>query len=754
MIEQEQQPNCAPGTEALVHVADEKPRSRRAYERSGSDDRSGFGAPADRTTGTSEHALLRHRGLRRFLAVTLLGCVALALLGVLLRIFDGWRAVAILTLIGLAAGTLAAEVHLTAARSFRKSAFAGLGVVVVSQVCYLLLVWTGWTAESMLWRVWWISTAVTIASTHTLLLRLASGGRRDWIESGTLACAGVLGLMLAWLALYRDFPPSPTIVHIWVLVISAAGSLVGSYVMWFRWMHREALPAAASRGAKLTWLLLSHTVLLLLGWFAGRAALSQPSPFDALPAALANLSPRQLNIQLRGDLARLRTIATGVDSLAHQTEDFASRLAVRLEAEGRDYYLPEEDDQIRSLFMTHLSYRAALLRLVATYAGFEVVLDPTDRARSFMVGYAAAMTTARSSVHLIERYRDQPLARRTLNEPAREWRTPAGMFDRIYESVIDRRNVELVADMAAYFDLNRSKWREENLWYSRDFDWLESRIVSGLAYLRQNRIDDEQPWIESFLERMRDDAAAPVYSATSSVIEWIGDTRIVKRPDIIGPDRIREIEPRLRPGDILLGRRNWYLSNALLPGFWSHAALYVGRMDDLKRLGIADHPTIQEYLEPYRKPTSDGRDRTVIEALSEGVVFSSLTDSMHGDYVAVLRPRLLDAEIADAIVRAFRHHGKPYDFDFDFRTADRLVCTEVIYRAYEGMLHFDLVRVLARDTVPATDIVRKFARERDSTERQLDFVLFLDANKKTGQAELASEERFIASADRPGAFDE
>ena len=37
-----------------------------------------------------------------------------------------------------------------------------------------------------------------------------------------------------------------------------------------------------------------------------------------------------------------------------------------------------------------------------------------------------------------------------------------------------------------------------------------------------------------------------------------------------------------------------------------------------------------------------------------------------------------------AIKQAFRHHHKAYDFEFDFSTADRVVCTELVYRAYQG----------------------------------------------------------------------
>jgi hypothetical protein len=54
------------------------------------------------------------------------------------------------------------------------------------------------------------------------------------------------------------------------------------------------------------------------------------------------------------------------------------------------------------------------------------------------------------------------------------------------------------------------------------------------------------------------------------------------------------------------------------------------------------------------------------------------------------------------------HEGKSYDFDFDFTRSDRLVCTEVVYRSYEGIggVRFDLSRRAGRLTLAAEDLLR------------------------------------------------
>ncbi len=240
-----------------------------------------------------------------------------------------------------------------------------------------------------------------------------------------------------------------------------------------------------------------------------------------------------------------------------------------------------------------------------------------------------------------------------------------------------------------------------------------------------------------------------VYSVQSGVAEYLGDTRIVSRAPFVTARQIESFESRLQPGDILLERRNWYLSNPFLPGFWPHAALYVGRLEDLKRLGIADNPAVQRHLANYLRVAPDGRAKTVIEAVSEGVLLNSLTNSMQADYVAVLRPRVGRRQVATAIVRAFANLGKPYDFNFDFADTTKLVCSQVVYLSYADAIDLPLQRVLGRNTMPANDIARKYAAEAGKANRQLDLVLFLDAVPSRGVAAESTAAEFRKSVTRP-----
>ena len=286
---------------------------------------------------------------------------------------------------------------------------------------------------------------------------------------------------------------------------------------------------------------------------------------------------------------------------------------------------------------------------------------------------------------------------------------------------------------------------------------LMSLLVVAVAafYIgRATSSGDPDALVKSARSDVREQIGRDRYAMQSRLAEYLGDTRILKREPYITVKQIEEIQGRLRPGDILLERRNWYASNWVLPGFWPHAALYVGSVGDIEKLGVLNHPAIRKHLAELCLIVADGRQRVIIEAVSEGVVLMAATHSLHADYVAVLRPRLSRDQVALAIVRAFERKGKDYDFDFDFDDREKLVCTQLVYEAYSGMLDFKLVRIAGRNTLPALEVARKYANEYRGADRQLDFVLFLDAVPAKHAAREATEADFIDTISRPSVLAE
>jgi hypothetical protein len=175
-----------------------------------------------------------------------------------------------------------------------------------------------------------------------------------------------------------------------------------------------------------------------------------------------------------------------------------------------------------------------------------------------------------------------------------------------------------------------------------------------------------------------------------------------------GIDRsvLSELAPLLRPGDVLLVRAEKKLTTALLPGFWAHAAVYLGRggeWDELRiEAGVED-----DDVGGGREEAS--RFGVVVEAIAPQVRINSLAHCLQGDHVLVLRPELEAGELRAALVEALAHLGKPYDFEFDFTLSTRVVCTGLVYRAFHGRgsIRFELVPRMGRFTLSGDDLVHQ-----------------------------------------------
>lgn len=714
-----------------------------------------------------------HVTLWRFLRKTFYGALIVTTLAVLGAIAFRWyqgigslednRSRVLLTLIGVVVGAWLARICAAGAGKHHRFALAGLAAIILSQAFYLILVWSEWKSQTALWRAWWLTLVVALGITHVVWLWVITGPQWTPLSRATRIAAGALALVLASLALRRDLLDDMSMPLTALIAVLLAGTFVGSLALWIR-MRRRKPKRSVSRWRKLAWVISAQVAIFVFGFYAGRTTAPVTAIVDLEPSPLAHLTPDELDAQLAADLGRLRIVSAGIDELSEKAGQTYARIDAARSAENRDYFLPSEEDEIRAQFMTYLAYRSALLRLVATYGNFQSIARPDARARCFLVGYGAGANVMRASTLFVTTYGKQPHIRRKLNEADAACGIGGGEFDRIYDAVASDRNATTFEEMAGYFRANRDNWRRDRVLADEQLAWVEGQIERAISDVHARGFDRSRARWERIVQRVGSDVYVPVYDVQSVISTLIGDTRIVKRPPFISSAQVKAMQSQLQPGDILLERRNWFMSNAFLPGFWPHAAIYIGTPQDLERLNLiaatgsrgftSPHPAIEQHLADYLTRAHDGERHTVLESVSEGVIFNSLTESMGADYVAVLRPRLSHAQKAQAIAKAFAHVGKPYDFEFDFFSSDKLVCTELVYRSYEGLIDFDLVKIMGRDTLPALAICKKFSAERGRADRQLDFVLFLDAVPQQGTAKLATVDDFIASAHRPRGFNE
>jgi len=146
-----------------------------------------------------------------------------------------------------------------------------------------------------------------------------------------------------------------------------------------------------------------------------------------------------------------------------------------------------------------------------------------------------------------------------------------------------------------------------------------------------------------------------------AVISWFADIRLYPGGIILFGDshyefkghHMRKVLESLRPGDVLVRNYKHYLGSMVTPGYWSHAAIYIG--NDI-----------------------------VAHMLGDGVTEEDILVFMRCDDVAILRcpnKKLVERAIKRALV--ILEEGMEYDFDFN-NYNDKFTCTEFVEHCYEN----------------------------------------------------------------------
>jgi len=230
------------------------------------------------------------------------------------------------------------------------------------------------------------------------------------------------------------------------------------------------------------------------------------------------------------------------------------------------------------------------------------------------------------------------------------------------------------------------------------------------------------------------------YSVKSAFCRWASDTRIMNKNEALSEIQQIHIQEHLLPGDILISQVNLYVSNVFIPGFWTHAAVYIGTPEKrkaffkndpefsswLERQGFTNNSFEQFIVSKNQKnipSLQQENEQVIIEALSEGVVLSTFEDFALKDAMAILRPIVSKTEIANAIQVAFEFLDTPYDFDFDFKTDTAIACTELIYRMYGDMNIIPINRHLGKTFTTCNEIVRHFDETFGTSSQKFDLVM-------------------------------
>ena len=452
-----------------------------------------------------------------------------------------------------------------------------------------------------------------------------------------------------------------------------------------------------------------------------------------------------------------RLIATDEQRLIHVLDELAAlaenirSLQASFESGTRSFFNDADNDHISRQMLTYLNCRQELLEIILRYRAPRTIADARLRLRASLLDLTAGCALYDYASRFIALYANEPQARRKLNEGEPAWGIPPGLYDSIRANLKNERNLSPLRTALTDYHATAASYDAAQL--------RESEPQAAFHRLIQQTT--VTPAVDSgFLGKVLEEAdrlrASTLYQGQSAVSRAVGSTRVRQRSEgpRVRPAHLEQIRQLVRPGDILLERQDWFLSRAFMPGYWAHAALYIGTPQEVEALGLATHEWVAPHWEEFKRLGADGHLHAIIEAVPEGVSFTTLEHCLGvADSAAVLRPALTTQdERKDAVARAFHHVGKAYDFEFDFFSADKLVCTELVARAYANSTHlaFPLVNVMGRQTLPPTEMARKYCRERHNPGHQLELVIFLDGHARGKQAVMGDAAAFASTLERPG----
>jgi hypothetical protein len=421
------------------------------------------------------------------------------------------------------------------------------------------------------------------------------------------------------------------------------------------------------------------------------------------PAALAEL--------LAGGARTVATVDEQFGELKQAVFGFLSSYSAR----ERGYFTPSEDERVRQLLISYWHSRSALFEVVTALRELVESTGPL-RPRVFLVGYAGALVLIDAARFLREQFHGFPLIRQKLNEPEPHFGIPGDVYDTVQKSLTRPIHIWHLYHASLYYQEHRAELaaaaREdaESARMLEIIDRLASRLSISVAdyATARLRVRVREAWTS--LERdLFFYAMYGLQKLAGSVVANIY-VRPGHRP-ALPPEIVAQLRERIAPGDVLVTRKEFALTNYFLPGYWPHAAMFLGQIDELERRGLSKHQHFERRWPKLLACDAQERGR-VLEAMKDGVLVRSLRSPCGTDSVVVLRPQLDPMLINEALTRGMFHEGKCYDFGFDFTRSDRLVCTEVVYRSYEGLgpVKFTLLPRAGRMTLAAEDLVNMALR--------------------------------------------
>jgi uncharacterized protein YycO len=453
------------------------------------------------------------------------------------------------------------------------------------------------------------------------------------------------------------------------------------------------------------------------------AALALPLPAHAANACKDHLSTvhgatrESLETSLKKEVEEFRTLSER--SLALRAETIKAGKSIKLKLDKGRPLSGDDIALINAGINEHLALRKELLAIAEAHEcwmdGSEKELagqgiTPETRLTGVMLSLSSAMLLYDNYLLSISLFEGDSKLRRILNERDPGYAVTSAALARVtlnYNSVSNRARVR----KAIRFYERESARFSKKLERDPDSGYLSMLIAQSPSYSMVRK------WSPMYVVGRKLGFLTGVTTDTLTGMEREGvslfsmvfgnavglvETRkgkLYKNKDVLA-----DVSSSLRAGDILLEKTPFRLTDKMIPGYWGHAAVWIGSEAELRELGIWDNPVVARYRDEIRE------GRLVVEALRSGVEMNTLQHFLNIDSVGVLRKPDQSREArATTVIQALRQVGKPYDFNFDVESKERVYCSKLVYLCYSGV-EWPTKRSLGRTTFTPDDVAVRAAK--------------------------------------------
>ena len=279
-----------------------------------------------------------------------------------------------------------------------------------------------------------------------------------------------------------------------------------------------------------------------------------------------------------------------------ELKEVSLKLNKQATASTRGYFTPSEDEDIRHLLVSYWKSRNALYDLVISLHDDNETTN-ADREATFMVAYAGAILLVDAARFLHDTFNDNPIVTDKLNEPEPTFGIPEGVYATVQKSLTSPIHAWHLSRAMRHFNTHRADFEK----LGRDgilrpvldvIHRLEHRLQISTRRYAHARLRVRLAQLAYFFQRnMKGRMLFAIQESVSIMMSGIS-LRPGYRPALPG-NIAAELRSLIRPGDIFITRKEHALTNYFLPGYWPHAALFLGNSESLKTLGIDTHENMQ-----------------------------------------------------------------------------------------------------------------------------------------------------------------